>query len=961
MKIIRNILSVAGILLSLQLLHAQTALIGSVNDVATPIQAAQQDSVVQVAAEAQGLQLVPPDQVPRGGTFWWMMPNGNSAPLPCPPSDPNIPIYLIAPGQFLVDETGGRVVLNSTLARLQGATPTVASALEAQANAVVNLIAQVQTMAATPKGRFSPSMMMASSFAGSFAYGNSVYLKNMTATASSGSSLTAGFSITGGTNFVPYDILMTTNLLLPVSSWNWLGIGYTSNNYTFNGQPANQAFYMLAKPSKTMTVGFGNDVVAQCDVPVGLTNVLQVAGGGGQSLALKTDGTVVAWGQNYFGEGTVPPTLGRVAMISAGWYHNVALLTNGTVTAWGANNSMLFGGMYLTNVPSNLTNAIVISAQAFHSLALASNGTVVAWGYGGFGEASVPAGLSNVVAIAAGYQHNLAVKSDGTVFPWGRNYSGDCTIPTGLCNVVDVAAGVYHSLALLNNGTVIAWGDNSFGESSVPVGLSNVVAIAAAGGLNSGGLLATAYSLALKSDGSVVAWGSDEAVDPVGGLSNVIAMAAGADHALAVRTGPPTPVITLEPVDEYQVQGSNVTFTARGAGLYGVAYQWQTNGVNLSGATQAALTLTNVQPAQLVSYDVVVSNEAGSLVSSNASLYFVTPPVINSLTLPTNQVAIYQSNLLLSVSASAPGQYNGFPLSYQWQFNGSNIAKATSSSYTLHANAISFGAYSVLVSNAAGSTNAAWLVAVYYPGLLISQQPTNQYQIAGGKVTFAGSGVASNSVTYQWTCNGTNIAWATNGVLVLTNVTAAQEGVYNFTVSDGISILTSSNAWFYLVPPPAISSQTLPTNVVCIYGNYLSFAAAATAPYQTNGYPLHYQWQFNGTNIPSATTTNYSFFASDSSSGTYSLAVTNRAGSASASWQVTVTNAINVTNDLLLIYNTNSTDSATVLNYYLAHRPGVSGANVLGIGYTNPISTGYYETVTPTDLTNQIFAPVVYF
>ena len=30
---------------------------------------------------------------------------------------------------------------------------------------------------------------------------------------------------------------------------------------------------------------------------------------------------------------------------------------------------------------------------------------------------------------------------------------------------------------------------------------------------------------------------------------------------MAVRTGPPTPVITLEPVDEYQVQGSNVTFT----------------------------------------------------------------------------------------------------------------------------------------------------------------------------------------------------------------------------------------------------------------------------------------------------------------------------------------------------------------------------------------------------------------
>jgi hypothetical protein len=64
---------------------------------------------------------------------------------------------------------------------------------------------------------------------------------------------------------------------------------------------------------------------------------------------------------------------------------------------------------------------------------------------------------------------------------------------------------------------------------------------------------------------------------------------------------------------------------------------------------------------------------------------------------------------------------------------------------------------------------------------------------------------------------------------------------------------------------------------------------------------------------------------------------------------------VDVTKDLLLIYNTNSVDSTTVFNYYLAHRPMVSGANVLGIGYTNAASPGYYETITPTDLTNQIF------
>ena len=439
-------------------------------------------------------------------------------------------------------------------------------------------------------------------------------------------------------------------------------------------------------------------------------------------------------GANDYGQANVPTNLIGVAMIAAGWYHSVALLTNGTVTAWGLNGALL--GWHLTEVPGNATNVSVISAQALHTLALHNDGTVVAWGYDGFGEASVPAGLSNVVAIASGYQHNLAVNSNGTVVAWGHNNQGQCTIPAGLTNVVAIAAG-----------------GSSFYD--------------------------TAYSMALKNDGSVVVWGEDDAVTPLGGLSNVIGIAAGTDYALAVRTGPPTPVITLEPADQYQVDGSNATFTARGAGLYGVTYQWQTNGVNLSGATNAALILTNVQATQIGSDKVVVSDNGGM----------------------------------------------------------------------------------------------------------------------GG--------------------------------------------------------IASSNAYFYLVTPPVITSQTLPTNQVCIYGNHLSFAITATAPYQTNGFPLTYQWQFNGTNIGVANTNSYGFYVTDNSSGTYSVIVANAAGNVSASWQVTVTNAINVTNDLLLIYNTNSTNSIALKDYYLAHRPMVGGANVLGV------ACDANEIIALTNCDAQIVAPVL--
>ena len=727
------------------------------------VRAQQIDSSIQVAESVpendtatmiQAIEMVAPtpaESLPQGGTFWSAQhaPGTPNAWPPLPGNMWGLSAWPLGDGQYLLNDTN--LDYDALAAAIEAAQPVTAS----------------------PMMRMS---MMSSSLSTAYAYGNPVYLTNMAASFAYDGSITASFGIAGGTNFIPYDILMSTNVATPVANWNWIGIGYTSNNYTFYEQSADLGFYILAKPSKTMTVGFGNDVVGQCDVPFALTNVVQVAGGGGQSLALKTDGTAVGWGQNYYGQATVPTNLTSIAMVAAGWYHSVVMLTNGTVAAWGYNAPSI--GYNLTNVPANLTNAIVISAQALHTLALRSDGTMAAWGYNMSGEASVPAGLSNIVAIAAGYQFNLAVTTNGggTVVAWGYNGEGQCNVPAGLSNVVDVAAGTFHSLALLNNGTVVAWGSDLDGETNVPAGLTNVVAIAASGDPSG---LDTAYSMALKKDGTVVVWGYDEAADPVNGMNNVISIAAGADHALAVRTGPPTPVVTLEPTDEYLAQGSTATFTVRGAGLYGVTYQWQTNGVNLSGATNVTLTLTNVQLGMEGPYNAVVTDNGGmgSIASSNASLNIVTPPVI--------------------------------------------------------------------------------------------------------------------------------------------------------------------------------TSQTLPTNILCIYGNYVSVSVTATAPGQFNGFPISYQWKLNGTNISGATSNTYSFFATDNSGGNYSVMVSNAAGSTNANWQVAVTNAINVTNDVLLIYNTNSSNSTALKDYYLAHRPMISGANVLGIACdTNEITSS-------TNYTTQIAAPVL--
>jgi alpha-tubulin suppressor-like RCC1 family protein len=537
-----------------------------------------------------------------------------------------------------------------------------------------------------------------------------VFLTNFTATLESNQTVTVAFSVQGGTNGLPYSLYRTDGL--QPAAWSWLGPVMTTNHYSFSNQPLAQAFFTVAPSPLTLVVAWGDDALGQTEVPLGLSNVVAVAAGYDHSLALRSDGTVAAWGAPGSPAGSVPADLPSVRAVAAGWNHVVALMADATVRAWGDDTAPLEWG--LTDVPAGLSNAVAIAANSLHSLALRSEGTVVAWGYGPDGEASVPSGLSNVVAMAAGGQHNLAVKSDGTVVAWGVTNAGQCDVPAALHNARAVAAGWDHSLALRSDGTVLAWGGNAQGQATVPAGLSNVVAIAAGGGVLNG--TNSAYSLALKSDGTLVVWGGGSALNlSAATVEGVLNLGAGVSHTVAVCAGRWTPLLVTQPASQYQVAGGAVSFTARAFSLAPLSYQWQRNGVAIPGATNATLTLTGIGATQQGNYSVLISTSAGSLTSSNATLALLPPPLITAFSQPSNQFVPYLNQWTLSATATAPDPAR-FPLSYQWQLNGTNLPGATASQYTFVADASTAGTYSLSVSNAAGSTNLAWQVYVQLPG-----------------------------------------------------------------------------------------------------------------------------------------------------------------------------------------------------------------------------------------------------
>ncbi|MHB8522768.1 MAG: ice-binding family protein [Limisphaerales bacterium] len=345
----------------------------------------------------------------------------------------------------------------------------------------------------------------------------------------------------------------------------------------------------------------------------------------------------------------------------------------GTVVVWGDNSD----GQ--TAVPAGLSGVTAIAAGLYFNVALKNDGTVLAWGDNSYGQTTVSAGLSGVTAISAGGYHAVALKSNGTLVAWGDNADGQTTIPAGLSGVTAIAAGYRHTVVLKNDGTLVAWGYNSDGETTIPAGLSGVTAIAAGGG----------HTVALKSDGTVVAWGANaffhQSTVPAG-LSGVTAIAAGANHTVALKSDGTVVAWGSALFGQTTVPGglSGVTAIAAGANHTvalksdGTVVAWGWNG---NGQTTV--------PADLGGVTAISAGWAHT-----AALI---GPIIT--THPVAQAFALGGGVTLSVGVIGSG------LSYQWQFNGTDIPGATSSTLALtDLSSSDAGAYRVVVSSTAGGT-----------------------------------------------------------------------------------------------------------------------------------------------------------------------------------------------------------------------------------------------------------------
>ena len=241
----------------------------------------------------------------------------------------------------------------------------------------------------------------------------------------------------------------------------------------------------LKTDETVVAVGYNDN--GQCDVS-DWTDIVAISVGNYHTVGLKVDGTVVAIGWTKNGECDVSGWTDVVG-VSAGHVYTVGLKADGTVIATGLNTS---GQCDV----SDWTDIVAISAGGSHTVGLKADGTVVAVGNNGNSQCDV-SNWTDIVAISAGNFHTVGLKADGTVASAGNGLDGQRDV-SDWRNIVAVSAGSTHTVGLKADGTVVAVGNNDYGQCDVS-DWKDIVAVSAGG----------KYTVGLKADGTVVAAGNN--------------------------------------------------------------------------------------------------------------------------------------------------------------------------------------------------------------------------------------------------------------------------------------------------------------------------------------------------------------------------------------------------------------------------------------------------------------------
>jgi hypothetical protein len=215
---------------------------------------------------------------------------------------------------------------------------------------------------------------------------------------------------------------------------------------------------------------------------------------------------------------------------------------------------------------------------------------------------------------------------------------------------------------------------------------------------------------------------------------------------------PSVPTIVTAPLAQTVAAGQSAQFSVVANGSPVLTYQWRKAGTNIPGALGAVYNTPPLQTSDSGStYDVVVTNSAGTITSTAATLTVTAGSAPTIMTQPASLAVAGGQSVTLSVVAAGSG-----PLHYQWSVDGTAVGSDASSLTIAQAQSSDAGSYTVVVTNGSGSVTSNPAVLTVSGG--------NGPDLALGKTSFE-STEQNAGVTAKFAFDGdlTTTRWASAG------------------------------------------------------------------------------------------------------------------------------------------------------------------------------------------------------